>query len=69
MIAETIARPVELARPGADVERQFHHLLVAVVARAQHHAVLAERDRPAVVIGRDVSDGQNRHGALFAALA
>jgi hypothetical protein len=31
--------------------------------------VLTERDRLAVVIGRDVADGQNRHGALFAALA
>ena len=45
MIAEDIPRPGQLARLGRDVEFGFEHLLVVVVARTQHHPVLAERDR------------------------
>jgi hypothetical protein len=44
-----------------EIAAGFQHRLVAVVARTQHHAVLAERDRLAVMIGPDVPDSENRH--------
>ena len=47
----------------------FKHLLVVVVARPQHHPVLAERDRLPIVIGRDVPDSENRHGSSTMMLA
>jgi hypothetical protein len=37
------------------------HLLVVVVARPQHHPVLAECDRLMIMIRRDVFDAENRH--------
>jgi N-formylglutamate amidohydrolase len=61
MIAEYIPGPGELARPGRDFELGFEHFLVVVVARTQHHLVLAERDRVFIVICGDVPDGENRH--------
>src|SRR6185295_2883787 len=61
MIAEEILRPGDVARRRCDVERDVEHLLVVVVARPQHHAMLAEGHRPPVMIGRDVPDGENRH--------
>ena len=61
MIAVDIPRPAQLARLGRDFELGFEHFLIVVVARTQHHPVLAERDRSLIVIGRDVPDGENRH--------
>ena len=61
MIAEDILRPGKLARLGRYFELGFEHLLIVIVARAQHHAVLAECDRLLIVIRREVSDGENRH--------
>src|SRR5215212_4833317 len=61
VIAEAIPRPGQIARLRRDVETGFQHGLVAVVARTEHHAVLAERNRLAIVIGRDVPDRENRH--------
>ena len=61
MIAEDILRPVQLGRLRRDFQLGFEHLLVVVVARTQHHAVLAKRDRLLIVIGCDVPDGENRH--------
>ena len=61
VIAETIPRPGKLPRLGRDFELGFEDLLVVIVARAQHHPVLAEGDRLIIVIGRDVFDVQNRH--------
>jgi hypothetical protein len=61
MIAEAVQRPVDSARRGRDIEAGFQHSLVVVVARPQHHAVLAECDRLPIVIGGDVPDGENRH--------
>jgi hypothetical protein len=60
MIAEDIAGPRKAARLGRDLEFRFKHVLVAVVARTQHHPVLAENDRPFIVVGRDVPDGENQ---------
>jgi hypothetical protein len=61
MIAEDILRPGKLARLGRYFELGFEHLLIVIVAWAQHHAVLAECDRLLIVICREVSDGENRH--------
>ena len=62
MIAEGIARPRQAARTGRDLDRGIEDALVPVVARAEHHHVLAERHRPPVAVGRQVSDRENRHG-------
>jgi hypothetical protein len=61
MIAENIPRPEDLARRGRNFEFGLEHDLVIVVARTQHHPVLAERDRLRIMVCRDVSDGENRH--------
>ena len=58
MIAENIPRPGDLARRWRDCELGFEHLLIVVVARTQHHPVLAERNRSLIEIGRDVSNGE-----------
>ena len=50
MIAEHILRPGKLARLRRNSELRFKHLLVVVVPRTQHHAVLAECDRLLIVI-------------------
>jgi len=61
MIAEDIPRPGEPARLRPDFEFGFEYLLVLIVARTQHHAVLAESDRSLIVICRDVPYGEDRH--------
>ena len=61
MIAKDVLRPGQLGRLGRDFQLGFEHLLVVVVARTQHQAVLAERDRLLIVIGCDVPEGENRH--------
>ncbi len=61
VIAENILRPGQLPRLGRDFDLGFEYLLVVVVARTQHHPVLAERDRLMIVIRRNVSDAENRH--------
>ncbi len=61
MIIENILRPGKVARLGCDYELGFEHLLVVVVARTQHHAVHAERDRLLIGVGCDVLSGENWH--------
>ena len=61
VIAETILRPGKLPRTGRDFELRFDDPLIVVVARTQHHPVLAECDRAIIVICGDVSDAENRH--------
>jgi hypothetical protein len=56
MIAEDILCPGKVTRLGRDFERGFEHLLV-VVARTQHHTVLAKGDRSPIVICRDMING------------
>jgi predicted N-formylglutamate amidohydrolase len=65
MIAEYIPGPGELAWLGRDFELGFKHFLVTVIARTQHHSVLAERDWLLVVICRDVLDGEIRHEQFY----
>jgi hypothetical protein len=65
MIAKSIPRPGKLTRLRRDFELGFKHLLVVVVARMQHHPVLAECDRLPVVIRRDVPDGEDRHSQML----
>ena len=48
---------------GRDLELCLDQLLVVAIARAKHHAVLTERYRLPVTIGRDVTDGEDRHCA------
>ena len=61
VIAEDIPRPGDWLGSGVMSSVGFEHRLVVVVARTQHHAVLAERDRLPIMVGRDVPDGENRH--------
>ena len=61
MISEDIPLPGKLAWLGRDLELGFEHLLVLVVTRTQHDPVFAEGDRLLVLIGSDMSDGENRH--------
>src|SRR5580700_3181201 len=61
VIAEAVPRPSQLLRAGGDFEFRFNHLLIVVVARTQHHPVLAECDRLVIMISRNVSDVANRH--------
>src|SRR5580704_17875332 len=61
VIAEAVPRPGQLPRFWRDFEFRCNHLLIVVVARPQHHAVLAERDRLVIMISRNVSNVANRH--------
>jgi len=48
MIAEIIPGPGDLARCRGNCQLGFENPLILVVARTQHHAVRAERNRPPV---------------------
>jgi len=61
VIAEDIPRPGEFARLGPDFEFGFEYLLVLIVPRTQHHAVLTESDRTLIMICRDMPYGEDRH--------
>src|ERR1700685_2867696 len=61
VIAEAVPRPSQLPRFWRDFEFRCDHLLIVVIARTQHHPVLAECDRPIIMISRNVSDVANRH--------
>src|SRR5580704_699423 len=61
VVAEAIPRPGKVLRTGRDFELCFNDLLIVVVARTQHHPVLAECDRLIIAICRDMFDGKNRH--------
>jgi hypothetical protein len=61
MISEDILRPGKLAWLRRDFERDFEYLLVLIVTRTQHDPVLTECDRLLIVVGRNVSDRENRH--------
>ena len=60
VIAKNIPHPGKLLRSGCDFELGLEYLLVVVIARTQHHPVLAERDR---LFGLVVAEEQiNRPG-------
>src|SRR5580700_5593143 len=61
VIAEAVPRPSQLPRFWRDFEFRYNHLLIVVVARPQHHAVVAECDRLVIMISRNVSNVANRH--------
>src|SRR5208282_4012486 len=61
VIAEAIPRPGKLPWRRRDFELRFKYLLVVIVARTQHHPVFAKGDRLMIVVGRNVSDAENRH--------
>ena len=50
---------VVVKEPGVE------QLLIVAVARPQHHAMLAERNRLAIAVGRDVTDREQLHRALM----
>ena len=54
---------------GRDHELGFEQFLVVVVARPQHHAVLAECDGLLVAISREVLNGKDGHGSAYCELA
>ena len=60
-VAEHIVNPAQPHRLWLDIEAAGQHPQIMAVARAQHDAVLAERNRAAVVINGLVVDGQERH--------
>ncbi len=60
-VPERVVDPAEMRRLGRDLDLGRDELLVVAVARPEHHAMLAEGDRPAVAIGRDVADRKDRH--------
>ena len=60
-IAEHVVHPAQSTGSGVIDEPRFDQPLVIAVARAQHHAVLAERHRLLVAVGRDVADGEKLH--------
>jgi hypothetical protein len=62
-MAQIIPRPDEVTWRGGDFELGRKDLLVFVIARAQHHPVLAKPHRLFIEIGGNVPDGENRHGA------
>src|SRR6266487_3456888 len=61
MIAECVLNEAQAPGLRADLEARLDHSLIAGVAGAEHHPVLAKGDRPPVAIGRHVPDGQCRH--------
>jgi len=67
VIAENVLRPSELQRRGSDLDFGFEYFPVAIVARTQHHPVLAESDWFVVVICRYVPDTENRHPSYIMA--
>ena len=60
-IAERVVNPAKPRRLRHDADVRLQQVLVVTLVRPEHHAVLAERHRLAVAIGRDVADGQDRH--------
>jgi hypothetical protein len=62
-VSEHVVHPMERRRFGRDGERSLDQTLVVAVARPEHDPVLAERNRLAVAVGRDVADGEDRHAA------
>ena len=60
-VAEHIPRLRDRDRAGGNIKARGDHALIAILARAKHHAVLAEAHRPAISVTRQMSDGKDRH--------
>src|SRR5271170_2703344 len=67
-IVEHVVQPGERRGLGPDLEPGLEQAEVMTVARAEHHAMLAERDRLGIAVGRDVIHGQaaRAHGTARA---
>src|SRR5271156_3913088 len=61
VVAELISPPSEALRLRANLKFGLQNLLIVVVARTQHHPMLAEGDWFLITIGRDVFYRENRH--------
>src|SRR6476661_1116450 len=62
-IAIDVAQPAQ-GRRGPDVEARFDDVNVMALARPQHRAMSAERDRLPVMVLRVVDDADALHGAV-----
>ena len=60
-VAEHIMDPAQRHRPRLDLEIARQHAQIVAVARAQHDAMLAERDRVRIAIFGLVMNRQERH--------
>ena len=63
-VAEHVVQPAQRDRLRLDDQPRLDQPLIVAVARPEHHAMLAERDRLAVAIGRDVTDREQLASAL-----
>ena len=63
-VAERVVDPVDVRRLRRDAQARVDQPLVVAVARAEHHAMVAERDRPAIAVGGDVTDREDGHGLV-----
>src|SRR5271169_6223660 len=60
-ITEDVVHPADIGGFRGDDELGVEQLLVVAVARPQHHAVLAERDRLLIAVDGDVANGDDLH--------
>src|SRR6516162_8154697 len=60
-ITEDVVHPADISRFRGNDELGIEQFLVVAVARPQHHAVLAERDRLLVAVDGDVANGDDLH--------
>src|SRR4051794_35992505 len=62
-VPEHVVHPMQGRRFGHDGDRGFDQPLIVAVARPERDPMLAERNRLAITVGRDMADGEDRHGA------
>ena len=62
-VAENVVDPSDIGGFRRDHQLSLEQFLVVVVARPQHHAVLAECDGLLVAVNSKVFDGKDGHGS------
>src|ERR1700751_4410106 len=60
-ITKDVVYPADIGRFRRDDELGVEQFLVVAVARSQHHAVFAERDRLLVAVSGEVAHGDDEH--------
>ena len=60
-IVEDVVQPAQTRRARQDVEFRAHQPQIVALARAEHHAMLAELDRFRIAIDRDMPHGEQAH--------
>src|SRR5208282_5598453 len=61
VVTVRVLRPANVCRCRGNHNLRVYQALVMAVSRTQHHPVLAESNRPPVLVGRNVLDGQFGH--------